>query len=384
MAFSTSFRTRNEIVSCKNLKPEGFALCALDIGYSALKGFSPTNRFCIPAYVRASEGTSIGTPLDTDIRYKDDSGVVYSVGSLALDSISADDTNDADNTMFGRNRYFSKSFLILARVGLALGVGQNCDKTVFLQTGLPPAYRAMDTDLIIEALAGNHKFSLKLGGLEWTDYDIDLAPENISVIDQPVGSVYCASKRSDGSTVLTDGGGTYIDHNTLVFDGGFGTLDIFSVMNRVINGTNTFDDLGMRAVFERTAQDILQKYRMEVHAHTLQRYLADGVIPVFDRKAKSTKKQEISSLLKENSRLICEMALDRLDTAYDNLMHYDYLLVTGGTGAAWFDIIKDHYSGFETLSVIAANQNEKNVPPIYNNVRGYYIYRALLLSQRQA
>ncbi len=381
MAFSTSFRTRNEIISCKNLQPENAALCALDIGYSALKGYSAKNRFCIPAYVRASEGVAIGSPLPTDIRYRDESSVVYSVGSLALDSIQADDTNDADNTMFGRNRYFSKAFLILARVGLALGVGPDNEKPVYLQTGLPPAYRAMDTDLIVEALSGQHQFALKLGGNDWVNYDIQLTPENISVIDQPVGSVYCASKRNDGSTVLTDDGKTYIDHNILVFDGGFGTLDIFSVMNRVINGTNTFDDLGMRAVFERTAQDILQKYHTEVHAHTLQRYLTDGAIAVFDRKTKSTKRQEISSLLKENSRIICEMALDRLDTAYDNLMHYDYLIVTGGTGAAWMEIIKNHYSGFETLSVIAANQNEKNVPTIYNNVRGYYIYRALLLAQ---
>ena len=380
MAFTTPFRTRNEIVPCKNLNPESHALCALDIGYSAVKGFSPTNRFCIPAYVRANDSTVIGTPMSTDIYYKDEDGIIYAVGNVALESIPAEDTNDANNTMFSRNRYFSKAFLILARVGLALGVGPDNDKPVYLQTGLPPAYKAMDTPLIVDALSGEHHFWVKVGSSDWVGYDITVSPENISVIDQPIGSVYCALKRNDGTTVLGPDNKTYIDHNTLVFDGGFGTLDIFSIMNRVINDSNTFNDLGMRAIFEKTANDIMAQYHMEIHAHTLQNYLADGCITVFDRRSHASRKQDIAPILKASTKAICKMALNRLDTAYDDLMHYDFLLVTGGTGAAWFDMIQDHYKNFETLQVVAANQNDK-IPPVYNNVRGYYIYRALNLQR---
>lgn len=380
MVFSAPFRTRSEIVPCKNQSVPGVSLCALDIGYSAVKGFSATNRFCFPSYVRANAAETIGAAMPTDIRYRGEDGVVYAVGNLAIESLSSKDTNDAANTMFGRNRYFSPSFLILARVGLALAFGDGEANPVYLQTGLPPAYRKGDTPLLKEALAGHHEFSVKLGGGDWKHYCFDLPQENIYVMDQPIGSVYSASKRNDGTTALCPDGSALIDHKLLVLDGGFGTLDVFSIANRFVGGSNTFNDLGMKAIFEATSNEIFEQYGKEVYAHTLQNCLLDGTITVFDRKTRSTKRVDITPILREKTKQICDMAMQKIESAYDDLEDYDYLLVTGGTGAAWFDMLRDRYKGMETLGIIAANQNEK-MPPVYNNVRGYYIYRALAAAQ---
>lgn len=379
MSYSAPFRTRSEIVSCKNLNPSNVAVCALDIGYSAVKGFSPTVRSCIPAFVREQPATVIGTPRATDIYYRDKTGV-YAVGSLAMESLSAKDTNDASNTMFSRNRYFSPSFLILARVGLAVEIGADEKRPIFLQTGLPPAYRKADTPLLKEALCGKHEFAVKIGTGDWVDYSFVLDDAFIDVMDQPIGSVFSASKRSDGTTVLCDDGRTYIDHNVLVLDGGFGTLDVFSVSNRAINSANTFNDLGMRAVFERTTEKIFELYGKEVYPHTLQQYLDNGKLAVFDRKTRSTHQEDISEILREANRYVFEKAMTKIESAYDDLTDYDYLLVTGGTGSAWFDMLRERYKGMQTLSVVAANQNEK-ISAVYSNVRGYFIYRALFVSQ---
>lgn len=379
MSYSAPFRTRSEIVSCKNLNPSNVAVCALDIGYSAVKGFSPTVRSCIPAFVREQPAMVIGTPRATDIYYRDKTGV-YAVGSLAMESLSAKDTNDASNTMFSRNRYFSPSFLILARVGLAVEIGADEKRPIFLQTGLPPAYRKADTPLLKEALCGKHEFAVKIGTGDWVDYSFVLDDAFIDVMDQPIGSVFSASKRSDGTTVLCDDGRTYIDHNVLVLDGGFGTLDVFSVSNRAINSANTFNDLGMRAVFERTTEKIFELYGKEVYPHTLQQYLDNGKLAVFDRKTRSTHQEDISEILREANRYVFEKAMTKIESAYDDLTDYDYLLVTGGTGSAWFDMLRERYKGMQTLSVVAANQNEK-ISAVYSNVRGYFIYRALFVSQ---
>jgi len=376
MSYSSPFRTRSEIASCKNLDPPNVAVCALDIGYSAVKGFSPTVRSCIPAFVREQPGAIIGAPHATDIYYRDKTGV-YAVGSLAMESLSAKDTNDASNTMFSRNRYFSPSFLILARVGLAVEIGVNEKRPIFLQTGLPPAYRKADTPLLKEALAGKHEFAVKIGDNDWINYSFTLNEESIDVMDQPIGSVFSVSKRSDGTTVLCDDGRTYIDHNVLVLDGGFGTLDVFSISNRTINSTNTFNDLGMRAVFERTSEKIFELYGKEVYPHTLQQYLTNGTLAVLDRKTRSTRQEDINEILREANLYIFEKAMSKIESAYDDLADYDYLLVTGGTGSAWLELLRERYKGMQTLSVVAANQNEK-ISAVYSNVRGYFIYRALL------
>ena len=63
------------------------------------------------------------------------------------------------------------------------------------------------------------------------------------------------------------------------------------------------------------------------------------------------------------------------------MWNVDFLLVTGGTGSAWLEMLRDRYKGMSTLSVISANQNEK-ISSVYSNVRGYYIYRALALGKQ--
>lgn len=208
---TTDFCTRSDIIPCENLAPaKAVALVALDIGYSAVKGYSTHNRFCFPSYVRREDNAMIGVARSTDIYYRGTDGIVYGVGAIAQDSLNAWDTNDDSNTMFGRNRYSTPDFLILARVGMALGLGKNRSpqEPVFLQTGLPPAYRRADTPLLVDVLAGHHDFWVKLGNGSWQHYTFDLTTNHISVIDQPVGSIYSATKRSDGTSVTCEDGST--------------------------------------------------------------------------------------------------------------------------------------------------------------------------------
>lgn len=379
------FKTKTEIVANKNLTANNFWPVALDIGYSAVKGFAPNKYFCFPSFARekSSEMAVLGNPKSTDIFYKDEKGVEWFVGSFAQEVLNTSDTNDSVNTLYNRNRYFSPMFLVLARVGIAIGLQDNNiaqfnpdEQKLFLQTGLPPAYRKQDTPLLMEALEGHHEFSVKIGSGSWKEYSFDLSSDTIDVLDQPLGSVYCASKTADGSTVLGRNGKAYVDSRTLVFDGGFGTLDIYNIVNRSIMSTNTFDELGMKAILQKTSDDIMDMYGKFIPVHTIQPYLESGVISVLNRKKHSTEEHDIYEILKKNADAICDKALDKIEGIYNNLEDYDYLIVTGGTGAAWLQRIRERYQGMTSLNVITANQTE-GLPHIYSNVRGYYIYRAL-------
>ena len=54
-----------------------------------------------------------------------------------------------------------------------------------------------------------------------------------------------------------------------------------------------------------------------------------------------------------------------------------FILVTGGTGEAWLDKIRDYFSGLKTVRVMTGNEND-HLPMIYSNARGYYMYRYML------
>ena len=56
------------------------------------------------------------------------------------------------------------------------------------------------------------------------------------------------------------------------------------------------------------------------------------------------------------------------------LYEYDYLIVTGGTGEAWFDIINEYFKNMETLTIVRGSQND-DLPGVFANVRGYYMFR---------
>ena len=61
-----------------------------------------------------------------------------------------------------------------------------------------------------------------------------------------------------------------------------------SVFQIEASQSNTFNDLGMRAIFDKAAEQIYLQYGKEVHIHTMQQYLTKGAISIFDRKTRST------------------------------------------------------------------------------------------------
>ena len=56
------------------------------------------------------------------------------------------------------------------------------------------------------------------------------------------------------------------------------------------------------------------------------------------------------------------------------LYEYDYLIITGGTGAAWSSRIREILKDMETLKIVDGNCND-TLPYVFANVRGYYMYR---------
>ena len=76
---------------------------------------------------------------------------------------------------------------------------------------------------------------------------------------------------------------------------------------------------------------------------------------------------------------MCNAALKHLSTITDQFADYEYLVVTGGTGAAWYAWIQEKFKGSK-LKIIPGNQND-NLDMQYANVRGYYLFRTMMMQQ---
>lgn len=371
------FRTKTEFMERTNVSlPDKWPI-ALDIGYSSVKTFSPNSISIFPSYARripADFQFASATP-DEAIFYKDESEQTWIVGEVAQDMIKAGDTTDSESLLYGRERYENEMFLVIARCGIGLGLTDNQfggpgNSEIFLQTGLPEMYMN-DEPQLRETLAGTHKFSLRIGSGPWVSYEVTFPESHVFVMSQPKGTLFSICVDKEGK--FTPEANDYLTGSAIVFDCGFGTLDLFPIESGVVSKGETYSDLGMRRVLQVTSKDIFSKYKVSIPVPSMQKYLETGMVRYIDKRKFESREYPFDNIIENASHAICEEALARLSNAV-NLGDYNYLIVTGGTGEAWYHQICEKLKNFSTIKVIPGNQND-GLPFVYSNVRGYYLYR---------
>lgn len=371
------FAVATENVAYECPTADGAWPVAIDYGFSGVKGFAPNKRFCFPnCAVKLDESQAVLDVASTDLVLKDDSGL-WAVGERAHEIITPANAMNYEAEMYERNRYFSPFFRVLMRASLALAIGPNPigryeGQRVVVQTGLPPKYKAQDGDPLKEAIAGRHQFELRVGAGPFRKYDIEVRFDDVLVMEQPMGSLISAITGPDG--VQNPADAAVLRSKTIVFDPGFKTLDFYDISAGRHAGSNTFEDLGMHEVFRRTSEALRARYGVDVPVSGMQNAIRKGYVKAFDRRTMSNRKIGFDHVLEEKSAEVCMEAIGKLVSIYDYLQHHDYLIVTGGAGAAWFPTISEYFSKMEALNIFSANRNDPSLPNVYSNARGYYMY----------
>ncbi len=379
------FRQRTIVNEKNNGTIEGHWLIGADIGYSACKIFSPNKFGGFPTFAKRlpKDFDFFGPAPDNAILYRSADGEIFAVGEYAQNLVEKGDTSYSDNLMFGRDRYMTDIFRIATDVSLAFGIKNTSSgkqyngEEIYVQTGLPERYLS-DTEDLKAAIAGKHVFSMRVGGEKWVDYKITVKEENIDVISQPRGTLFSVCIDNKGQFIPE--AEKYMKSSVIVFDAGFGTLDIFGIRANTKGAlSETFNDLGMKRVFQETAALIKGKYNEDVSVSDMQRVLEEGFVRHLDRKNRSSSVYQIEELLDKACMKVCEEAITRLESII-NISQYDYIVITGGTSAAWKNKLESLLSRYYPLKVLYGNQND-NLPMTYSNVRGYYLYRFNLLQR---
>lgn len=373
------FKTRTIFNKRKNPSIEGKWSLAIDIGFSAMKVFCPNGCFSFPSYAFKMDENpmSLGQTNDSDIFYKNlETGEMWCVGSLAQDLMKIDDTRDSISTLYNRHRYFSPMFQVITSVGLALGLTDNefgsaKGKDICVQTGLPPAYLKSDSNDLKESIAGNYHFMLKIGKNDWKEYSFAISMFNIQIMAQPMGTLFSISVDKNGN--FTTESQKYFNSNTLICDPGFGTLDTFDIKSGIVDSYETFDFLGMKRVMKETSDRIFKEYNIEIPVPAMQKYLTSGNVSFLDKKTMKSKYYSFENILLDSNQKICMEAIEKIKSTYNYLIDHQYFIITGGTGAAWSPYVREHFKDMQTLTIVSGNQND-DLPYIFSNVRGYYMY----------
>lgn len=406
MIETMDFRTKTLMLETENVTVDDFWPIAIDIGYSSVKGFSPNSIFAFPSYAKnlRKNPKLYGELKEDEILYRDgDTGEIWRVGRGAQEMVNDHDTEDSEEELFGRTRYYSPLFKVILRTGLALGMlpnraGECNEKPVYVQTGLPPKYLEEDKAYLVEILSGTHEFAIKTSRQpNFINVKLNLLKQNIEVMSQPEGTLM--------NLVMDDNGNgrpnarTLFQSNIIIFDAGFGTLDLFDIKNRKSSSKETFSQFGMREILDRTTKKIKKRDGVVLPPVAMQNALEAGTMLVKKRTGikLSSKRLPFSDLLESSTEEVCREAVEKIINIYDGLFEYQYLVLTGGTSAAWEKYIREYFLDMEELTIITGNEYSRttanaDLPSntsneqksyaelekqksdlIFCNVRGYYM-----------
>lgn len=375
MIKTSDFKIKTKVMKRPNGATKNYWPCGIDIGYSSVKLFTPNRVAIFPSFAIAIDAQEIGEPSPDYIRYKNlDTGKTWLVGKAAENTISQRDLKYNDTNLYGRDRYESEMFEVLINTALGFALEPNeygsiGYKRLFIQTGLPSEYIQEDSELLKNSFVGNHHFSLKVGNSQEKEYNITIGENQVDVMEQPMGTLMSVIM-GENHLFIPDAM-DYLNKNVIVFDGGHGTLDLFLIKNNVVYEKITYRDFSMYKILSNVRDRIFEEFKQKISPIAMQKCLEDGTFYKHDKY--SSKSIPFDYILSEENSKICNEAIERIASDYE-LYDFDYFIVTGGTGAAWYDVIKDKLKDLEGFKIVPGNQNDPSLPFDFANSRGYYMY----------
>ena len=365
------FRTKQEFNSLNFPKGKDYII-ALDVGYSGTKLFYENGYACFPSYAKLLDGSMMDLSDSKDIMYRnDETGETYLIGYNAQNMI--DDTNDTEGELYSRYRYTDPRFRAICHTAIGIAaMHKKDDRKSMIQTGLPASY-LKDAGALKKAIHDIPKFSLRMGrDREWIPFDLNIAMDNVYVMPQPMGALYSVIIYNNGA--FSKNAMAMLKGRVMVLDAGFRTFDFYGIKDRRVDCQDSIDDISMHQVFLNTTQKIAEEYSEEVRVPALQKNLSTGKVTCFNEEIMGSEEKEFGELLEAANNEVFESAKTKIRSVTNAFRNYQYVIVDGGTGEAWFDKISDWLSNMKTLQILPSNINDK-LPLIYSNARGYYMYR---------
>ena len=134
-------------------------------------------------------------------------------------------------------------------------------------------------------------------------------------------------------------------------DGGYYTMGLVSVSRggSVDNEKTESDTIhAMRNVNIAIADEIKDK-RPDIKHYVMEYMIQNNqkIRYMQDNKAHSI---DLAELKKKHIKTICDDFIKYLNDKYNNLLDFNYIMVTGGTGASFFEQLKQYYVSNEIIN----------------------------------
>ena len=319
---------------------------------------------------------------DDFMLYQDSNGGTYRVGQYARELVF--DNKSRVDSFYTEQRFISEEFQVGLNTAIALAIEKNglCDNQsdldIYLMVALPHSCRETYAPTIIGLAAGTHKFKLRCGQDKDKVFRYRIAEKNVFTVSQTIASIL--GETSDDTGNVDEEKFFYLSNGpTLVLDGGYYTMGMVVVSRggSVDESKTESDTRHAMSNVNQLIADAIKDKRPDINHYAIEyllgkddgiiRYMADGKAAVID----------LHELRKDKVKEVCTSLINYLDNKYDNLLDFKYVLVTGGTGAAFYKQLLDFYSSTglidsEHLMLTTGMLNDKQYPVEFAIAIGAY------------
>lgn len=281
--------------------------------------------------------------------YQDSNGGTYRVGQYARELVF--DNKSRVDSFYTEQRFISEEFQVGLNTAVALSIEKNdmCDNQsdleIYLMVALPHGCRETYAPTIVGLASGTHKFKLRCGQGKDKVFRYHIAEKNVYTVSQTIAAIL--GETSDDIGNVDDEKFFYLSNGpTLVLDGGYYTMGMVVVSRGgSVDETKTESDTqhAMANVNQLIAEAIKDK-RPDINHYAIEYLLSkdDGIIRYMsDGKATAI---NLNELRQSKVQEICASLIQYLNDKYNNLLDFKYVLVTGGTGATFYQQLLDYYS----------------------------------------
>ena len=331
---------------------------AVDPGFDTIKVIANGKFFKFPFNTEKTDEKKISnmTVADDFILYRNKDNETWRIGQYARELIfEKKDSSDIEEKMksfYSEKRFVSDEFTIGLRTAIAMAVSELGlydeinNINIFIMVALPHSVRDNYSTQVKSILCGNHDYFVKIGKEPEEEYTYIIDEDNIFTVSQTVASILGETSDDDGN--IDEDKFYYLsDGPTLVIDGGFYTIGEVAVdRGGSINEEKTFSDTehAMKNINMEIARE-LENQRPDIKYYVIEylmtkndgkvKYLNDGKADIID----------LNILKKDKIKEMSYRFIESLNKKYNNLLDFNYVLVTGGTGACYYDYLKEYYVG---------------------------------------
>ena len=319
---------------------------------------------------------------DDFMLYQDSNGGTYRVGQYARELVF--DNKSKVDSFYTEQRFISEEFQVGLNTAIALAIEKNglCDNQsdldIYLMVALPHGCRETYAPTIIGLAAGIHKFKLRCGQCKDKVFRYRISEKNVFTVSQTIAAIL--GETSDDAGNVDEDKFFYLSNGpTLVLDGGYYTMGMVVVSRggSVDESKTESDTQHAMSNVNQLIADAIKDKRPDINHYAIEYLLSkdDGIIRYMaDGKAAAI---DVHELRRDKVKEVCTSLINYLDNKYNNLLDFKYVLVTGGTGAAFYKQLLDFYSSAglldsEHLMLTTGMLNDKQYPVEFAITIGAY------------